>query len=113
MRQTLWMFTAVTILLVTGCSEFMTSETAAPNTVVDVVGDPSDPVADSTEPSEILGADDSTSIQIIAEADSDPVKGESSEGDADVSNGADQANKLEKQKSNRLNTARRGTSITK
>lgn len=38
----------------TGCNEFVA--TNEPVTAIDVVGDPSDPVADSMEPADILGS---------------------------------------------------------
>lgn len=117
MRGSIWAMLIGSIVTLTGCDEFMTTDKPAPASVVDVVGDPSDPVADSTEPSEILGAENGASVQILADSDSNPASGEPAESDADSpegpSIGVDQANTLDKSKTNRLRTTKRETRIMK
>jgi hypothetical protein len=69
MRGSIWVTLVASVVALTGCSEFITTDKPAPTSVVDVVGDPSDPVAESTEQSDILGAEYSATVQIFADSD--------------------------------------------
>lgn len=117
MRGSIWVTLVASVVALTGCSEFITTDKPAPTSVVDVVGDPSDPVAESTEQSDILGAENSATVQIFADSDSDSANSEPSESETDAlggpSIGTDQANAVEKSKIDRLKTTKRETNVTK
>lgn len=116
MRQAIWTGMTGILLAVTGCDEFVTTDKPAPATSVDVVGDPSDPVADSTEESDILAAETMTSEQALADTDSN-ADAKASTDESSKSPGDDRASdsaaSVEKTKAAPLKTTRRESNNTK